>query len=121
MFVVGRLLRSLGIFLTPPGSVSGDEILPDYQLFFDDLKKVYEANTKSELQDIFRITADRQGYRRLRDSAENLLEAEIKSRFSELLDRHYDRYRTAMQKCQWRTDEAVSRIRVDIPIKKIAR
>lgn len=39
MFEAGRLLRSLGIFLIPPGGVSGDEILPDYQLFFDDLKK----------------------------------------------------------------------------------
>jgi hypothetical protein len=106
MFGVGRLLRALGIFLIPPGSISGDEILPDYQLFFDDLEKVYGANNKSELQDILRITADRQGYRRLRDSAGNLLEAEIKSLFSELLDSHYTRYRTAMQKCQWYTDSA---------------
>jgi hypothetical protein len=103
MFKVGRLLRSLGILLIQPDIVS-EEILPEYQLFFEDLKKEYEANANSDIRDILIITADRQGYRRLRDMAGNLLEIEIKNRFNELLNTHYDRYRTAILKSQWYTD-----------------
>jgi hypothetical protein len=102
MFEVGKLLRLLGIFLAQP-DISA-KILPEYQLFFEDLKKEYEANTNTDIRDILTITADQQGYRRLRDREGNLLEAEIKTRFTELLNTHYDRYRTAILKSQWYTD-----------------
>lgn len=104
MFEVGKLLRLLGIFLAHPDI--SDEILPEYHLFFEDLKKEYEANTNTDISDILIITADRQGYRRLRDREGNLLEAEIKTRFTELLNAHYDRYRIAILKSQWYTDRA---------------
>jgi hypothetical protein len=101
MLVFARLLRSLGIFIIQTEDIIGDVILPEYQVFFDDLKKEYDANTHNSIRDILVITSDRQGYRRLHDMDENLLEDEIKARFLKLLNSHYDMYRTAIQKSQW--------------------
>jgi hypothetical protein len=106
MFGVGKLLRSFGIFLIQPDTIVGDEVLPEYQLFFDDLKKEYEDYSNKDLHDILGITADRQGYRSLRDKDGNLPETEIKSLFAELLDQHYNKYWTAILKSQRYTDKA---------------
>jgi len=105
MFGSIKLFRLLGFSIIQP-VVASDEVLPEYQLFFDDLIKEYIANSNSEIKDILRIMADRRGYRRLRDSNGNLLEMEIKKRFSELLDTHYGKYRAAIQRSQFYTDNA---------------
>lgn len=103
---VGKLLRSLGFIIAQPVALSTDAVLPEYQIFFADLQKEYIANANNETQDILRITNDRQGYRRLRDKDGNLLEAEIKKRFSELLNTHYEKYKTAIQGSQYYTHNA---------------
>jgi hypothetical protein len=103
---VGRLLRLLGIFIIQPDAILSDEVLPEYRLFFDDLEKEYTANVNNDIKDILRITADRKGYRRLRGKDGGLLEDEIKRQFAELLDTHYHRYRTAIQRSQGYTDNA---------------
>ena len=105
MLKFDRLLRSLGFYLIQP-AVFTDEVLPEYQPFFDSLKNEYLSHTNKELQDILRFTADRQGYRRLRDRDGNLIEAEIKDRFSNLLNTHYEKYRSAIHSSQWFADNA---------------
>jgi len=99
----GKILKLFG-FLIVEADTFSDEVLPEYRPFFDDLEKEYLSNTNIEIKDILRITADRQGYRRIRDAENNLLEGEIKSRFSELLNAHYRKYKTAIHKSQWYTD-----------------
>lgn len=106
MFGIWKSLRSLGFFIIQPDAYVNENILPEYQLFFDDLKKEYEENARNEIRDILIITDDRKGYRRLRDINGNLLEAEIKKRFTELLNTHYEMYKTTIQKSQWYTDKA---------------
>jgi hypothetical protein len=108
MFGSIKLFRLLGFSITQP-VVTSNEVLPEYQIFFDDLMKEYIANSNSEIKDILRIVGDRKGYRRLRDNNGNLLEMEIKKRFSELLDTHYGKYRAAIQRSQFYTDNAALR------------
>ena len=103
-----KLFRLLGLSVAQPVIIS-DIVLPEYQPFFDDLKKEFIANTDIEIKDILRITADRQRYRRLRDRNGNLMETEIKSRFSDLLNTHYGKYKTAIQGSQFYTDTAALR------------
>jgi len=103
-----KLFRLLGLSVAQPVIMS-DIVLPEYQAFFDDLKNEYVANTDIEIKDILRITNDRQGYRRLRDRNGNLMESEIKSRFSDLLNTHYGKYKTAIQNSQFYTDTSALR------------
>jgi hypothetical protein len=106
MFAVGRLLRCFGIVLVQPEPAVSDEVLPEYQPFIDDLEKEYENYATRDLHGILIVTGDRQGYRQLYDWKGNLLESEIQSRYSDLLNAHYEKYRRAILKSQRPTGSA---------------
>jgi hypothetical protein len=107
MCKVGKLLQLLSFYIVDPIDIGSDEILPEYKIFFDDLEIEYIANIKKELKDILSLTADRRGYRhRFRNNDGSLQEEKIIKDFAELLNSHYEKYRTAIQKSQRYTDKA---------------
>ena len=85
MFGVGRLLRVFGLFLIQPDAVIGEEILPEYRPFFDDLEKEYSCYKNESYEEILIFPGDRLG---LRTYTEN----DARQRYNESLETEYKRY-----------------------------